>query len=103
MTDAQNNTNAISNLDYINTVQYVQETLGIRITNDLTGCYIISAMDISRAMPEPVPPTTPYVVCDDNQDGFAQFDLSTLTSAILQGGELSHQLQKRRLMQKERE
>lgn len=45
--DAQNNTNAIpnTNLNYINSIQYVQ-TMGIRITNDATGCYIISTMDI---------------------------------------------------------
>jgi gliding motility-associated-like protein len=85
--DAQNNTNAIpnTNLNYINSIQYVQ-TMGIRITNDATGCYIISTMDIRvEPLPEPVPPTDPYVVCDDNQDGFAPFDLSTLTSDILQG------------------
>ncbi|MFN8324878.1 MAG: hypothetical protein U0T80_03870 [Flavobacteriaceae bacterium] len=73
----------------------------IRIVNDLTGCYIISTMDIRvEPLPELVPPTTPYVVCDDNQDGFAQFDLSTLTSAILQGENCHPVIMKHKPMQK---
>ncbi|NMH23697.1 hypothetical protein, partial [Flavobacterium solisilvae] len=68
------------------TTIYVQ-TLGIRITNNATGCYVISTMDIRvEPLPEPIPPTTPYIICDDNQDGFADFDLSTLITDIL-GGE----------------
>jgi large repetitive protein len=83
LTDAQNNTNAITTPSYQNTIIYVQ-TLGIRITNDATGCYVISTMDIRvEPLPTPIPPTQPYTVCDDDQDGFAQFDLSTLTADIL--------------------
>jgi gliding motility-associated-like protein len=86
LTDAQNNSNAITNLSYQNAIIYVQ-TLGIRITNDATGCYVISTMDIRvEPLPEPIPPTTPYIICDANQDGVANFDLSTLIDDIL-GGE----------------
>ncbi|WNM19323.1 choice-of-anchor L domain-containing protein [Flavobacterium capsici] len=85
LTDAQNDTNEITNLSYQNAIIYVQ-TLGIRITNDATGCYVISTMDIRvEPLPTPIPPTQPYTVCDDDQDGFAQFDLNTLTTDILQG------------------
>ncbi|MEZ4877120.1 MAG: hypothetical protein R2805_06190 [Flavobacterium sp.] len=43
-------------------------------------------MDIRvEPLPTPIPPTQPYTVCDDDQDGFAQFDLATLTTDILQG------------------
>ncbi|NMH23795.1 adhesin, partial [Flavobacterium sp. SE-s27] len=87
LTDAQNNTSAITTPTYQNTTIYVQ-TLGIRITNNATGCYVISTMDIRvEPLPEPIPPTTPYIICDDNQDGFADFDLSTLEADIL-GGEV---------------
>jgi hypothetical protein len=37
-------------------------------------------------LPSPIPPTQPYTICDDNQDGFAGFDLNTLTADILQSG-----------------
>ncbi|MEZ4877988.1 MAG: choice-of-anchor L domain-containing protein [Flavobacterium sp.] len=85
LTDAQNDTNAITTPSYQNTIIYVQ-TLGIRITNTTTGCYVISTMDIRvEPLPTPIPPTQPYTVCDDDQDGFAQFDLATLTTDILQG------------------
>ncbi|MFN3969694.1 MAG: hypothetical protein ACK4HO_12380, partial [Flavobacterium sp.] len=89
LTDAQNDTNAINvshpDLQYPNQIIYVQ-TLGIRITNSDTGCYSISTIDIRVSpLPTPIPPTEPYTICDDNQDGFTGFDLLTLTTDILQG------------------
>ena len=85
LADAQSNSNEITNLQYTNAIIYVQ-TLGIRITNHATGCYVISTMDI-RVEPLPVliPPTAPYTVCDDNQDGFANFDLASLLPGLLNG------------------
>jgi hypothetical protein len=89
LTDAQNDTNSIAishpDLQYPNQIIYVQ-TLGVRITNMTTGCYSISTIDIRVSpLPTPIPPTAPYTICDDNQDGFAGFDLLTLTADILQG------------------
>ena len=86
LTAAQNGTGAITNLQYQNQIIYVQ-TLGIRITNVATGCYVISTMDIRVApLPEPIPPTNSYTLCDDNQDGYScDFDLTTLEADILQG------------------
>ncbi len=73
------------NLQYVNVPAYVQ-TLGIRITNHITGCYSISTMDIRvNPLPSPIPPTSAYTICDDNQDGISLFDLTTLTTDILQG------------------
>ncbi|MGL2964943.1 hypothetical protein ACSVH2_14080, partial [Flavobacterium sp. RSB2_4_14] len=51
LTDAQNGTNAITNLQYQNQIIYVQ-TLGVKITNTNTGCSVISTMDIRV---EPLP------------------------------------------------
>ncbi|MES2410258.1 MAG: hypothetical protein V4535_02310, partial [Bacteroidota bacterium] len=85
LTNAQNNTNAITNLQYTNAVIYVQ-TLGIRITNQATGCYVISTIDI-RVEPLPVliPPAQPYTLCDENQDGNTTFDLTSLLPGLLNG------------------
>jgi gliding motility-associated-like protein len=88
LADATNNppTNVISPASaYTNTQGYAQ-TLGIRLTNTTTGCYVISTMDlVVNPKPQPRPQTHPYVVCDDNQDGVAAFDLNTLTPDILLG------------------
>ena len=82
---AQTNTNAITNLNYTNTSIDVQ-TLGIRVTNMATGCYAISTMGIKvEPLPTLTPPTQPYTVCDDNQDGYANFDLTTLLPGLLSG------------------
>jgi len=84
LADATANTNAIATPSaYTNTQTYAQ-TIGIRLTNTTTGCYVISTMDlVVDPKPQPIPPTHPYVVCDTNQDGVAQFDLNTLTPNIL--------------------
>ncbi|MFM7016756.1 MAG: adhesin, partial [Bacteroidota bacterium] len=84
--DAQNDSNRITNLNYMNIHIYVQ-TLGIRITNHATGCYVISTMDIRvEPLPTPIPPTSSYTVCDDNQDGFScNFNLSSLETDMLGG------------------
>lgn len=81
--DAQSGTNQIVNLQYTNEVQYVQ-TLGIRVTNQATGCYTISTMDIRVSpLPQLMPPLAPYAVCDDNQDGTAIFDLTSLIPGLI--------------------
>ena len=83
--NAQNGTNVITNLHYTNVPIYVQ-TLGIRVTNHSTGCYVISTMDIRvEPLPTLIPPTQPYTVCDDNQDGYANFDLASLLPGLLNG------------------
>ena len=72
-------------LQYPNQIIYVQ-TLGLVITNSITGCYSISTIDIRVVpLPTPISPTAPYIICDENQDGFSSFDLATLTADILQG------------------
>ncbi|MFN7318359.1 MAG: T9SS type B sorting domain-containing protein, partial [bacterium] len=84
--DAQNGTGLITNLLYRNQIQFVQ-TLGIRITNRLTGCFVVSTMDIRvEPLPSLIPLLAPYTICDDNQDGTScGFDLSTLIPDLLQG------------------
>ncbi|WP_445452351.1 T9SS type B sorting domain-containing protein [Flavobacterium sp. 25HG05S-40] len=84
---AQNGTTVgqIFNLFYQNTVQYVQ-TLGVVITNQATGCRVVSSMDIRvEPLPTLVPPTTPYTICDQDQDGIATFNLNSLLPGLLGG------------------
>lgn len=79
--------NAITNTTAYVNVPPVVQTLGVVITNSATGCYVVSTMDIRvEPLPTPIAPLQPYVVCDANQDGIAQFDLCTLTPAINIGG-----------------
>lgn len=69
--DAQNNTNEITNLNYINELIYAQ-TLGIRVTNDSSGSYSISTFNLV-VHPLPTPNITTntslnevYVDSDNN-------------------------------------
>lgn len=89
LSQAQSQTGAIGNTtSYTNASPFVQ-TLGIVITNSATGCYVVSTMDIRvEPLPTPIPPAGPYVVCDADQNGYAQFDLCSLTAAMNSGGYL---------------
>lgn len=89
LADAQNDTHLIGTTFYTNEVQYVQ-TLGVKLSNLATGCYTISTMDIRvNPLPTLIPPISPYTVCDDNQDGFSVFDLTSLIPNLIQGSNVN--------------
>ena len=82
LNEAISDTNEITNLLYTNSQPYAQ-TLGIRITNVLTGCFVTSTLDlVVNPLPTLVPPTQAYIVCGTSQNGQAEFDLNTLTAGI---------------------
>jgi gliding motility-associated-like protein len=83
LNDATQNTNEINTLLYTNLVPF-QQTLGIRITNTTTGCYVVSTMDlIVNSLPILVQPTMPFVYCDEDQNGQTLIDLDAITPQII--------------------
>ena len=83
LAQAQAGTGAINTATPYQNVQLYAQTIGIRVTNIITGCYSISTMDlVVNPKPQPIPQTQPYTVCDTNTDGKACFDLNTLTPNI---------------------
>ncbi|WP_299336841.1 T9SS type A sorting domain-containing protein [uncultured Psychroserpens sp.] len=90
LADAENNTNPIANPEsFTNTIPYFQE-IYVRIYNVATDCFTAGFNTVLYLnVVEQIDITTPstYVVCDDNDDGFGFFDLSTKTSEILGGNQ----------------
>uniref|UniRef100_UPI00404AEC57 T9SS type B sorting domain-containing protein n=1 Tax=Flavobacterium sp. TaxID=239 RepID=UPI00404AEC57 len=85
--DAQNNTNAIADpTAYSNTAN--AQSLHVRITNQDTGCFVTTILDI-RVEPLPilVLPTEVTAVCDPTQDGVETVDLSILETDLLNGAD----------------
>jgi gliding motility-associated-like protein len=84
--DAMNDTNEINPLGYYNTMPYAQ-TLGVRLTNVLTGCYSLSTLDlIVNPLPNPlVLPVSMTSVCDDGLLGVGCFNLNSFTANIING------------------
>lgn len=86
--DAQNNVSVITNPSaYVNQVMYVQ-TLGVRLTNPVTGCYVISTMDIRVEPFMQLTTPTPLSVCDADanpNNQYVAFDLTVKNSEITQG------------------
>ncbi|MFD2918065.1 hypothetical protein ACFS29_20625, partial [Psychroserpens luteus] len=62
-----------------------EQTIYIRLTNTITGCYNASETLTIRVLESPEVPVTldDYVICDTNADGIAQFDLTTKDAEIL--------------------
>ena len=81
--DADNDVNPLVS-PYTNIVVNTQ-TVYIRLENDTTGCYNTTTMDlIVNPIPVPVSPP-PLEVCDDDNDGFSQFDLTVMDTVVLGG------------------
>jgi gliding motility-associated-like protein len=82
--DAENNVGAISTPEsYSNSLQ--EETIYVRVTNSLTGCYARVSFSI-RVDPLPVAlSVTNLLACEDNSDGIFDFDLESKTTEVLGG------------------
>ncbi|WP_460220002.1 choice-of-anchor L domain-containing protein [Psychroserpens sp. MEBiC05023] len=83
--DAESGDNALSS-PYTNIVE-TEQTIYIRLTNTVTGCYNATATLTIRVLESPEVPVDieDYVICDTNADGIAQFDLSIKDAEILGG------------------
>ncbi len=67
---------------YQNTSSGVQ-TIFVKLKNTLTGCFVISTMDLRvNQLPNPTPPLIPFNTCDADQDGFAFVNLNNYSAAI---------------------
>ena len=60
------------------------QTIGVRVTNTVTGCFTITSFNLVVNVSNIVTPT-PYAVCDDNNDGVAAFDLHSKDAEIING------------------
>ncbi len=78
--DADNNSNQLPPF-YTNTNS--TETLYARIEHILTGCHTVNEFEIEiRTAPQATQPL-PYIICDDNQDGFSVVNLEDKISEIV--------------------
>ena len=81
--DANTGSNAFAS-PYTNIV-INEQTIYIRATNTVTGCYNTSRTLTIRVLDIPQVPTSiaPYIICDTDANGFAQFDLTTKNTEII--------------------
>ncbi|MDN3494292.1 T9SS type B sorting domain-containing protein, partial [Winogradskyella bathintestinalis] len=81
--DAENATNPIGS-PYTNTSN--SQTIFVRAQNDITGCYNTVTLTLRvDPIPSPEPNPDPIEVCDDDNDGFTEFDLEMRTMEITNG------------------
>ena len=81
--DANNAENPISS-PYVNTMN--AQTIYVRAENDVTGCYSTITLTLRvNPIPSPEEDPDPIEVCDDDNDGFAEFDLEIRTVEIING------------------
>ncbi|WP_439152036.1 PKD domain-containing protein, partial [Winogradskyella sp.] len=67
---------------YINTTANNQ-TIFIRLENSTTTCFNLNVLNLEVIANPTANATTPLEVCDDDNDGFAEFDLSTKDAEVI--------------------
>lgn len=85
--DALANTNEIETPEAYQNIRKGVETLFVRVTDDITGCFRIVLADI-KVNPIPVilePTPEDLTVCDTNGEGIGEFDLESLIDAMKNG------------------
>jgi gliding motility-associated-like protein len=82
--DAESGINAIVDpTQYTNTS--TPQTIWVRVTNDITGCYTLVTFDIIVHPLPDVIAVTDYIACEIGTDGFWDFDLESKTDEVLDG------------------
>ncbi|AVI50263.1 hypothetical protein C5O00_03405 [Pukyongia salina] len=81
LADAQNNVNALVS-PYANVDPFLQ-TVYVRLTDIATGCYSTTTLLLIVQDSPLINDPQPLVVCDDDNDGFALFDLTQAEAEIL--------------------
>ncbi|RIA09087.1 gliding motility-associated-like protein [Flavobacteriaceae bacterium MAR_2010_72] len=82
LTDAEANTNAISNASSYSTGT---RTIYIRVENATTGCYVIESFNITVNTLPVFTTISDFQICENNSDGYAGFVFSTKDAEILNG------------------
>ena len=81
LADAQNNVNPLAS-PYANVDPFLQ-TVYVRLTDIATGCYSTTTLLLIVQDSPLINDPQPLVVCDDDNDGFAVFDLTQAEGEIL--------------------
>ena len=83
--DADTSSNALGT--NVTTTTPDSQTIYIRLENTITGCYVVSTIDLVVNPLPNVSTLTPYVLCDETSTGDLEeiFDLSTLDVEIVNG------------------
>ena len=81
--DADNGENAIADPAVYTNITLGQQTIYVRVTNDITACYTIVTFDlIVNPLPD-ISAAQDYIACEIDTDGFFDFDLDTVSASIL--------------------
>ncbi len=85
-TQAEADTNQNPLVNYTNATANTLETIFVRIENtNFTTCFDTNQFDINVINQPTANPILDWIVCDDNNDGFTEFDLETLNPQVLNG------------------
>ena len=83
--DADSATNAIIDPTQYTNIETPSQEIYVRVTNDVTGCYVVvNFAIIVHPLPEVVA-VTDFIQCELNTDGFDSFDLTSKDDEVLNG------------------
>lgn len=82
--DADAAVNPIPGTLYANTTPF-NDVLYARIDDNTSDCYAVATVELIVYGVAPLPVVSEFIVCDDDMDGFAAFDLTLKDQEILEG------------------
>src|SRR5690606_32588891 len=81
--DAVSGSNAIPNpTDYDNTT-FEEQTIYVRVTDDVTGCSTITTIEIHANLLLTATEIRNFSLCDEDNDGSEEFDLINISDVII--------------------
>ncbi len=82
--DAQNDTNVIVNPVFYVSVFNATQLIGVRVTDNITGCFVITSFYIHATIGDlDIPSQVTQYICDDNSDGMVVYNLENSIPTIL--------------------
>ncbi|WP_334112285.1 T9SS type B sorting domain-containing protein [Paucihalobacter sp.] len=81
LADADNNVNPLAD-GYVNTAAFNHDVF-VRLENTITSCFAITTLNLTVTANPEANSLSDLEVCDDDNDGFAQFDLSLRDSQLI--------------------
>ncbi|WP_372753496.1 T9SS type B sorting domain-containing protein [Mariniflexile sp.] len=81
--EAENGTPSITSPNAFQNTDPYNQTLYVRVSSQATKCYDVVALNLEVFDTPVINTVAPYILCDDDQDGYVIFDLSSLNSTII--------------------
>lgn len=81
--DAEDNVMQITNPDAFDNTTPYNQTIHVRVSSQTTNCFAVVPLNLEVFDTPSITQVSPYILCDNDEDGIEVFDLTTLNTTVL--------------------